>query len=155
MSVKGCAESQVVIAAKASLWRVHVEAWLPRAAALAPHATALQCPDGNATFAELLARARAGVAELAAEGVGPGDRVAIALPPGLRFAQALHATLLAGAVAVPVDLRLSDAEREAVAGGAALVIDAPLGDGRLAAGRRGGRPFAGAASRSSRRPPRR
>ncbi len=58
------------------------------------------------TYAELLAVASAGAAELAARGAGPGQRVAIALPPGLAFAQALHACLLLGAVAVPVDLRL-------------------------------------------------
>jgi o-succinylbenzoate---CoA ligase len=41
----------------------------------------------------------------------------------------LHACLLAGAIAVPVDLRLSAAEREHVAAGAALVIEEPLGEG--------------------------
>ena len=35
----------------------------------------------------------------------PGERVPIALPPGLDFAVTLHACLLAGAAAMPVDLR--------------------------------------------------
>ena len=44
-----------------------------------------------------------------ARGAARGERVAIALPAGLAFAQALHACLLLGAVAVPVDLRLAAA----------------------------------------------
>ena len=55
-------------------------------------------------------RAR-GAHELAERGVGPRTGVAIALPPGLAFAQALHACLLLGAVAVPLDPRSSPAER--------------------------------------------
>jgi O-succinylbenzoic acid--CoA ligase len=50
--------------------------------------------------------------------------VAIALEPGREFAIALHACLFAGAVAVPVDLRLPDPPLA----GARKVIDAPLGD---------------------------
>ena len=89
---------------KASLWAMIVEGWLPRAAAARPGGVALQTPDGAVSYAELLADASAGAAELAARGARPGQRVAIALPPGLAFAQALHACLLLGAVAVPVDL---------------------------------------------------
>ncbi|MGA8365285.1 MAG: AMP-binding protein, partial [Solirubrobacteraceae bacterium] len=55
-----------------------------------------------------------------------GDRVAIALPPGLQFAQALHACLLLGAVAVPVDLRLADAERAHICDGASLLVSETL-----------------------------
>ncbi|MFI5008955.1 MAG: AMP-binding protein [Solirubrobacterales bacterium] len=106
-----------------------VEGWLERAAAAAPELLAVETPEGSLSYAQLLARARAGAGELAQCGVGPGARVAIALPPGLAFAQSLHACLLAGAVAVPVDLRLSAAEREHVAAGAALVIEEPLGEG--------------------------
>ena len=53
-----------------------------------------------------------------------GDRVAIALPAGGDFAVALHACFVAGAVAVPVDLR-EPRERWPV-GGVAAVIDRPL-----------------------------
>jgi O-succinylbenzoic acid--CoA ligase len=105
---------------------VHVEAWLPRAAALRPHATAVESAQGNATFSELFAGADAGASELAAHGVGRHDMVAIALPSGLQFAYALHATLLRGSIAVPVDPRLSPRERAAILEGAAFVIDAPL-----------------------------
>ncbi len=103
-----------------------VEAWLQRAAASAPATTALQTPTGSLSYAELLARARAGAAELAARGARPGERVAIALPAGLDFGCALHACLLLGAAAVPVDLRLREDERRAVLSGAVVTIDEPL-----------------------------
>jgi O-succinylbenzoic acid--CoA ligase len=59
-------------------------------------------------------------------GVRPGDRVAIALPAGLDFAYALHACLLLGAAAVPVDLRLRADERNAIEACAAVVVEEPL-----------------------------
>jgi O-succinylbenzoic acid--CoA ligase len=104
-----------------------VEAWLERAAATAPAAFALETPAGSCSNTELLARARAGAGELAARGARRGERVAIALPAGLDFACALHACLLLGAVAVPVDLRLGEREREAIVGTAAVLVDEPLG----------------------------
>ncbi|HEY3759821.1 MAG TPA: AMP-binding protein [Solirubrobacteraceae bacterium] len=103
-----------------------VEAWLQRAAATAPAATALRTPAGSCSYAELLVRARAGAAELRAVGVQPGDRVAIALPAGLDFAYTLHACLLLGAAAVPIDLRLRAEERSAIETGAAVVVEEPL-----------------------------
>ena len=54
-----------------------------------------------------------------------GTRVAIALPPGLDFAVALHACLRLGAVAVPVDVRDPRAPRRG-----RVVIDAPLRSAR-------------------------
>ncbi len=103
-----------------------VEAWLRRAAATAPAATALATPTGSSSYAELYARARAGAAALRARDVRPGQHVAIALPAGLEFAYALHACLLLGAAAVPVDLRLGARERRAIQAGAALVLEEPL-----------------------------
>ncbi len=103
-----------------------LEAWLQRACASAPAAIAVQTPRGSCTYAQLHERARAGAAELRARGVDPGERVAIALPAGLDFAYALHACLLLGAVAVPVDLRLGERERAAIVDGAAVVVDEPL-----------------------------
>jgi O-succinylbenzoic acid--CoA ligase len=114
-----------------------VEGWLQRAAAARPGGVALQTSHGCLSYAELLACASAGAAELAARGAAPGRRVAIALPPGLAFAQALHACLLLGAVAVPVDLRLLGAERERIAAGAVVRVEEPLstvGGGRNATG---------------------
>jgi|HubBroStandDraft_6_1064221.scaffolds.fasta_scaffold80942_2 O-succinylbenzoic acid--CoA ligase len=103
-----------------------VEAWLQRAAAAAPAAIAVETPQGACSYVQLHERARTGAAELAARGGGPGERVAIALPAGLDFAYALHACLLLGAVAVPVDLRLGERERTAIVDGAAVVVDEPL-----------------------------
>jgi o-succinylbenzoate---CoA ligase len=102
-----------------------VEAWLQRAAALTPTAIAVETPAGHCSYAELLERARAGAGVLAGRGVRQGERVAIVLPAGVDFVCALHACLLAGAVAVPVDLRLGGRERAAIVDGAA-VVDEPL-----------------------------
>jgi O-succinylbenzoic acid--CoA ligase len=101
-----------------------MEPWLERAAALRPNRTAVEAPDGTRTYAELLDRASriAGV-------VTRGERVAIALPPGAAFAEALHGCLLAGAAAMPVDLRLAARERAPLLRSAATVIDAPLEGG--------------------------
>lgn len=106
---------------------VLVEAWLERAAAARPRTIAVEEPGRSLTYAELLALARDGQSELRERGVQPGDRVAIALPAGVAFAGALHATLLAGAVAVPVDLRLRGEEREHVVADARTVVGEPLG----------------------------
>src|SRR3954452_11549871 len=88
---------------------MEIGAWLERAAALRPGRVAVEAPDGALTYAELLRKATA-----AAPG-GSGELVPIDLPPGLDFAVALHACVLAGAVAVPVDPRLGPAERAVVA----------------------------------------
>ena len=106
-----------------------VEGWLSRAACARPDAPALETPGGNWSYAQLHRAARSGAEQLVNAGADRGSRVAIALPAGLELAQALHACLLLGAVAVPVDLRLSAPERERIAAGCALLIEEPL-DGR-------------------------
>ncbi len=61
--------------------------------------------DERATFfrwADVRARARRAAGALAAAGVRPGDRVAIALPTGPAFFDAFFGAQLAGAVPVPV-----------------------------------------------------
>jgi o-succinylbenzoate---CoA ligase len=103
-----------------------VEGWLTRAASVHPTRIALDTPNGSWSYAELHAAARLGASELRARGARSGERVAIALPPGLAFAQALHACLLLGAVAVPVDLRLASSERARIAAGADVLVDGPL-----------------------------
>jgi len=107
-----------VIAGNATLRAMEVEPWLPRAARRRPQARAL----GTLAYAELDERVRRAAGALAAR---PGEPVAIALPAGREFAVALHACLISGAVAVPVDLRLPDPPLA----GATKVVDAPLGDG--------------------------
>ena len=115
-----------------------VEGWLARAAATRPAQLALDTPAGSWSYAELLRQARAGAQELSARGVAPGESVAIALPGGLDFAQALHACLLLGAVAVPVDMRLTARERAPLAARAALLVDQPLGRASARSGGAGG-----------------
>jgi O-succinylbenzoic acid--CoA ligase len=95
-----------------------IDPWLPRAAAMHPGRVALEAPEGELTYAALLDAARIDAA--------PGSRVALALPPGLDFAVALHACLLAHAAAVPVDPRLGEAEQAALLEAADLVVDGAL-----------------------------
>jgi O-succinylbenzoic acid--CoA ligase len=96
-----------------------MEPWLERAAALRPDRVALEAPEGRLTYAELLTRARSIAREL--EGVVPID-----LPPGLEFAVRLHACLLAGAAAMPIDQRLGERERAAVLATGELGQDAAV-----------------------------
>jgi o-succinylbenzoate---CoA ligase len=104
-----------------------VEGWLARAAAQRPEHTALEASGESCSYEELLVLARAGAVDLHERGVRRGQRVAIALAPGLAFAQVLHACMQLGAVAVPLDLRLSAPERELIADNAAALVDEPLG----------------------------
>ena len=109
-----------------------VPAWLPRAAGVAAERSALVTAQGTLSYGELLAAADAAARRLAALGAGPGDRVALALPPGRAFAEALHGCWRLGAVAVPVDVRLGERERAAQTAGALVVAD-PL-EGAAASG---------------------
>lgn len=105
---------------------MEVEAWLPRAAAAHPRRIAL----GTLGYARLLAEAQRAARALAAAGVGRGDHVAIVLPAGEDFAVALHGCLLLGAVAVPIDQRLPEAERARRAAACLITVDRALaGDG--------------------------
>jgi O-succinylbenzoic acid--CoA ligase len=96
-----------------------IEPWLERAASLRPDRVAVEAPEGRLTYAELLAAARV-------EARGLRGRVPIDLPPGLDFAVRMHACLLAGAAAMPIDQRLGERERAALTGvvsrDAALVV---------------------------------
>ena len=103
-----------------------VESWLHRAARSRPDHVALRADDGALTYAELDAAATLAAQRLSALGVGPGDRVGIALPARRAFVQTLHGCLRRGAVAVPVDLRLSAAERRLRTAGCAAVVGEPL-----------------------------
>ena len=98
-----------------------MEHWLTRAAAIHPDRPAV---DGL-SYRDLLAAARVAAGGLRERGVQRGERVALALAPGGEFVAALHGCFLAGAVAVPIDVRLSAAERAQRAQGAALVVEPP------------------------------
>jgi len=103
-----------------------VEGWLARAVASRPGSIALDTPEGICTYAELLIRVERAAEQLRERGAGAGARVAIALPAGLDFAYALHACLLLGAVAVPVDVRMSATEQARIAEEATALVDEPL-----------------------------
>jgi len=80
--------------------------WLADQMRVRPEATALRVGERVLTYGalgELVGRA-AGLLALA--GIGPGDRVAVALPNSLEHVLAIHATSWLGAVLVPVDPRL-------------------------------------------------
>ncbi len=98
-----------------------VISWIHAAADRAPDRVAIDGLERSLTYAELRDAAMAAAGAL--RGV---RRVAIALPPGEDFVVALHACLLAGAAAVPIDLRLSEAEREQRLAGAGVMIDSPI-----------------------------
>jgi o-succinylbenzoate---CoA ligase len=99
-----------------------VSYWIHAAAAKHPDRVAIEERDRSLTYADLRDAAVA-----ARSALGDAKRVAIALPPGADFMIAVHACLLVGAAAVPIDLRLSAAERAQRLAGAELVISEPLG----------------------------
>jgi len=100
--------------------------WLARAASMHPERTAIVDSAGAIGYTQLQERAAAVSAALRERGVRAGDRVALELPPGVEFAATLHGCWCAGAVAVPIDLRLSTEDRATRAVGAAFVVDRPL-----------------------------
>ena len=84
-----------------------MEPWLTRAARVHGARTAIRTADGaEVAYAELHERALSVAGALQARRVAPGDHVALALP-SLDLVVALHACLLLGVVAVPIDLRLT------------------------------------------------
>jgi O-succinylbenzoic acid--CoA ligase len=87
-----------------------MEPWLSRAARMHPARAALVSPARTWTYRELHEAAGAVAGALGAWGIGHGDRVALALGSE-ELIVALHGCLAVGAAAVPIDLRLTDAER--------------------------------------------
>ncbi len=109
---------------------MEVEAWLPRAAATRPEHTALRTPAGTGPTPGCTPPRAPGRRSWRRAAPGAASAWRSRCPPGLEFAQALHACLLLGAVAVPVDLRLSAAERAQIADGAVVCVEEPLAQGR-------------------------
>jgi o-succinylbenzoate---CoA ligase len=86
--------------------------WLTRRASTHPERPALMTDAGITTYGQLDAAAARTARRLAALGVGEGDRVATTLPPSAEFAEILHALPRLGASLVPLNTRLTAAERE-------------------------------------------
>lgn len=80
-------------------------------AAARPEAPAVTCGDATATFGELAAGAARVASHLAEAGAGRGSMVALLLPNGIDFVEAMVATWWLGATPVPISPKLSPAER--------------------------------------------
>jgi long-chain acyl-CoA synthetase len=75
------------------------------------NAPALFAADATLTWRELAQRAGGVARRLVEQGLEPGDRVAMVLPNGWRFAVALLGGLMAGATVSPLNPKLAAAER--------------------------------------------
>ncbi|MGH2714881.1 MAG: AMP-binding protein [Thermoleophilaceae bacterium] len=74
-----------------------MEDWLTSAARARPDHPAVVAGGRSLTYRELDERAARAARRLAAQGVGPGDRVRVSHPPGIAFAVLLHAVPRRGA----------------------------------------------------------
>lgn len=84
--------------------------WVAKAAHMHPDRTALVTPDGRMSYRRLADRT-AGAAELLrGHGIGAGDRVGILMRNDPRFLELLFAAGTVGAIAVPLNWRLTPAE---------------------------------------------
>ena len=99
-----------------------VSYWIHLASRKHPDRVAVEGPSRSLTYAEVSDAAIGVAGALAGMGVRDGDRVALALSTVEDFVVALHGCLLAGAVAVPVDLRLTDEERSLRMAGARVAL---------------------------------
>ncbi|WP_036553315.1 non-ribosomal peptide synthetase [Nisaea denitrificans] len=85
-----------------------VDAAVFTAAAAAPDALAVSAPDGNLTFSELIAAASTLAGQLAASGVGRGDRVLVLLPRSAGLPVAMLGIMRSTAAYVPVEVGLPE-----------------------------------------------
>ena len=78
-----------------------------------PDKPALVCRDETLTYAECASRIDALAAALRQQGLGAGDRIALALPETPDHVLLHFAIAAIGAVLLPLDHRASDAEHDA------------------------------------------
>src|SRR5258707_11688304 len=97
--------------------------WVHAAASRHPDRVAIEGPERSLTYAELSSEAIACSNALAA--LTDRRRVALALASPEEFVVTLHGCLLSGKAAVPVDLRLSEEERDRGLAGADVVVTEP------------------------------
>lgn len=109
-----------------------------------PRAPALEDRHGHLSYSELLACVRASVSKLAAEGAGPGSRVAVECGYGRDYVIALLAVWLLGATPVPLDPALPAQRRifQIRQAGCDTAVTGPASDG-VTAGEVAGRDQAG------------
>jgi o-succinylbenzoate---CoA ligase len=106
--------------------------WIHLARSKHPDRIAIEGPERSLTYEEVSEAAIGVAGALRQMGVRGGDRVGLALSMVEDFVVALHGCFLSGAVAVPVDLRLTEEERAARMAGAEVVLTelpkpAPIG----------------------------
>jgi O-succinylbenzoic acid--CoA ligase len=92
---------------------MHLDNWLAQRAETCPDRTALVADGYELTYAELEREATSAARRLAARGARRGALVVLELEPGLEYVVLLHALMKLGAVAYPLNTRLSEAERQA------------------------------------------
>ena len=88
--------------------------WLAQRAQTSPERTALIADGSALTFAELEVEASSVARRLAGRGARRGATVALSMAPGRDAVILLHALMKLGAVALPLDPRLSEAEQNAI-----------------------------------------
>ena len=107
---------------------VFLDNWLAQRALTCPDRLAIRAGGLDLSYAELELEAASTARRLAARGVRRGAVVALALPAGAEYAAALHGVMKLGAIAYPVNTRLSERERAEALERAepALVLTSPL-----------------------------
>src|ERR671936_842649 len=97
--------------------------WLAQRAQTSPDRTALVAGGSRTSFAELEAEATWVARRLAAQGARRGATVALTMPPGREMVVLVHALMKLGAIALPLNPRLSDAGRRAGLQGGRPVLE--------------------------------
>jgi O-succinylbenzoic acid--CoA ligase len=87
-----------------------IDGWLSTAAQAVPGHVALIAGEESLAYGELDERARGAARRLASLGVRRGDRVALSLTPSTEYVVLLHGLVKLGAVAAPIDPRLTGGE---------------------------------------------
>jgi O-succinylbenzoic acid--CoA ligase len=87
--------------------------WLAQRAETCPDRLAIRAGDVDLAYAELELEAASTARRLAARGVRRDATVAIGLDPGAEYAAVLHGLMKLGAVAHPINTRLSETQRNA------------------------------------------
>lgn len=107
--------------------------WPARRARITPERTALVEGGRALTYGDLADRTARLAGRLAADGVGPGDRVAYLGVNAAATFETFFATWLLGAIAVPLNFRLSGPEIRYMLddSGAAVLVHSPDADGLL------------------------
>lgn len=107
--------------------------WLRHRAALAPDAIAIVEEERVTSFAQLLAQAQSLALRFCQHGIQPRDRIALALPKNTDAIVAVFASLLTGAIYVPIHPRWPRERSDAVLAecGARLLIEAGAAGPRI------------------------